>query len=199
MLRLLLVEAGLQPATPPPAPRTRDLDLAADIVGLYRALGGTQEEPSLRPGAWDLAFEGNLVIELDEELHFNRYRAATLDPAWTASLPWREDYLCYCVDREPVCLSAATWGKRWTNPSCERLFGEGGAPGDLSGAGAPRWKQRALYDAIKDAAAAVGAVRLARVATVDVVAGVPLGDVLEGRVEVEPEVVVGLVTERFTS
>lgn len=62
-----------------------------------------------------------------------------------------------------------------------------------------RWKQRALYDAIKDAAAAVGAVRLARVATVDVVAGVRLGDVLEGRVEVEPKVVVGFVSERLTS
>lgn len=198
-LKALLVAAGLRPAPAPLAPRIRDVGgSSVEIEGRYRELGGTLDEPTLRPGGWDLSFE-DLVVELDEELHFNRYRGATLQPAWTTSLPWREDYLRYCTNHEPACLAAATWGKRWTNPSCERLFGEAGAPGDLSGAGAPRWKQRALYDAIKDAAAAVGAVRLARVATVDVVAGVPLGDVLEGRVEVEPQVVVGLVSERLTS
>ncbi len=52
--------------------------------------------------------------------------------------------------------------------------------------GAPRWKQRALYDAMKDAAALTGAgMRLARLATVDVVADSKLGAVLEGRAIVE--------------
>lgn len=197
-LRTILNDAGLRTAPPPAAPRLGDLGpFAVEITDLYQQLGGTQLEPTLRPGAWDLAFDDDLVVELDEELHFNRYRGATLERTWTASLPWREDYLRYCVEHEPGCLAAATWGKRWTNPSCARLFGEGGAPGDLSGAGAPRWKQRALYDAMKDAAAAAGAVRLARVATVDVVAGVPLGEVLEGRFDVEPSLVAGLVRQRL--
>jgi hypothetical protein len=39
----------------------------------------------------------------------------------------------------------------------------GGAAGDLDGEGAPRWKQRALYDAIKDTAPAALGVALARV------------------------------------
>lgn len=171
--------------------------MAVGIDALYRQLGGAQSEPTLRPGAWDLAFEGGLVIELDEELHFNRYRGATLEPAWTASLPWRQEYLRYCSEHEPACLAAATWGKRWTNPSCARLFGNGSPPGDLSGAGSPRWKQRALYDAMKDAAAASGSVQLARIATVDIVAGVRLGDVLEGRAEVDPGVVAELVRQRL--
>ena len=199
-LSALLVAAGLRPAPAPPAPRLhRALSSAAEIDGLYRALGGTLDEPTLRPGAWDLSFEGGLVVELDEELHFNRYRSATLQPTWGASLPWRADYLRYCAEHEPACLAAATWGKRWTNPSCARLFGEGGAPGHLAGAGAPRWKQRALYDAMKDAPAVEGVVQLARVATVDHVGGVLLGHVLEGRAEAEPEAVANLVRQRLVS
>lgn len=192
------MRAGFRPAPAPAAPRLSDLgDLAAEVRELYRQLGGVHPEPVLRPGAWDLAFEGGVVVELDEELHFNRYRGATLDPQWTAPVPWRHDYLRYCVAHEPGCLAAATWGKRWTNPSCARLFGDGGPPGDLSGAGAPRWKQRALYDAMKDAAAARGAVQLARVATVDLLAGARLGDVLEGRADVEPGAVAELVGQRL--
>lgn len=197
-LNVLLLRAGLRPAPAPPAPRLHDLgELATEIEDLYRQLSGVRPYPTLRPGAWDLAFEGGLVVELDEELHFNRYRKATLEPAWMASLPWRQEYRRYCGEHEPVCMAAATWGQRWTNPSCARLFGEGGSLGDLSGTGAPRWKQRALYDAIKDAAAVLGSIQLARVATVDVAADVPLGDALKGQAEVEPGVVAELVTQRL--
>jgi hypothetical protein len=54
----------------------------------------------------------------------------------------------------------------------------GGPPGDLDGAGAPRWKQRALYDAMKDTArsAGAGAAVLARVSVWDPVAGATLGE-----------------------
>lgn len=189
----------MRPVPAPPPPRLHDLgELVARIEDMYRQLGGVQAEPTLQPGAWDLALEGGLVVELDEELHFNRYRATTFEPAWTASLPWRAECLRSCTEHEPACLAAGTWGKRWTNPSCVRLFGESGAAGDLSGIGAPRRKQRALYDAIKDAAAAVGAVRLARIAAVDVVAGVRLEDALEGRAEIAPSVVAAFVKGRLT-
>lgn len=185
-------------APAPRSPRLGDLGgLATETDALYRHLGGTQAEPTLRPGAWDLAFDDGTVVELDEELHFNRYRRSTLEPAWAAALPWSRDYLRHCDEREPACLAAATWGKRWTNPSCVALFGEGAAPGELSGRGAPRWKQRALYDAMKDAASAAGLVRLARVATADIVAGVPLGDVLTGRAEAAPDAVDDLVRQRI--
>jgi len=180
---------GLEPApTVPPVPELRRLpsDQADWIMELFRLLGGTASTPRLRPGPWDLAFEGGLVVELDEELHFNRYRRLTLDREWTKPLPWREDYLSYSDQFENECLRAATWGSRWTNPSCESLFGPPGRAGDLASMGAPRWKQRALYDAMKDAAVLTGAgMRLARLATVDVVADAKLGDVLEGRAIIE--------------
>jgi hypothetical protein len=36
------------------------------VAALYRELGGQQEQPALRPGAWDLALAGGVVVELDE-------------------------------------------------------------------------------------------------------------------------------------
>lgn len=181
-LQKLLNRAGLvSAASIPAAPRLEDLPDEAqnEMVALYRALGGTEPVRSPRPGAWDLAFEGGLVVELDEELHFNRYRAKTLEPRWTANLPWYEDYRDFCRRFETECLDAGKWGKRWTSPSCESMFGPPGEVGALDDRGAPRWKQRALYDAMKDIAAlASGTVRLARLAVWDTVGDIRLGDAL---------------------
>jgi len=47
-----------------------------------------QDAPTFRPGGWDLPFRGPLLVELDEELHFNCYRATTLEASWEADLPW---------------------------------------------------------------------------------------------------------------
>ena len=201
-LRQHLAAIGIATArSGPPAPRLNALapGTAADVLDLYRTLGGTQNEPALRPGSWDLACADGLVIELDEELHFNRYRAVTLGAPWAAATPWTAEYLELCREEESACLAAATWGKRWTNPSCERLFGPGDPPGNLGQGGAPRWKQRALYDAMKDAAAADSSdIRLARLATHDDLDGVTLGAVLEGRAEPNLDALEQLVVRRTT-
>lgn len=42
---------------------------------------------ALRPDAWDLAFRDGIVAELDEDVHFNRYRARTLEERWEQTLP----------------------------------------------------------------------------------------------------------------
>ena len=200
VLKSILLDAGLEAGGSAPAPpRLADLPtpLADEVVGLYRALGGPEEAPALRPGSWDLVFGGALVVELDEELHFNRYRALTLSASWATGLPWTETFGAFCVAHEDECLSAGTWGKRWTNPSCERMFGPAGAVGDLMGAGAPRWKQRALYDAMKDAASSGdGGVRLARVSVHDAVDGNRLWDVLGGPASVSPAAIRALVEAR---
>jgi len=202
-LEALLVRAGLRPAPEqPPSARIDDLpsDAAGRVVALYRQLGGQDEPARFRPGKWDLAFEHGLVIELDEQLHFNRYRALTLAGEWARLLPWRDEYLTYCRDREADCLADGRWGQRWTNPSCEKLFGPADPPGTFHGAGAPRWKQRALYDAMKDAAAlASTAVRLARLAVYDKVEGIELGAGLEGQIRIDPAALASFVDSRLAA
>ena len=170
--------------------------IAAELLDLYHALGGIAHTPTFRPGPWDLVFVDGLVVELDEELHFNRYRATTLGSSWEQRLPWTTDYRRYCSDRESDCLSAGAWGKRWTNESAGRMF-VGGPPGELASDGAPRWKQRALYDALKDTASLVPTVvHLARLATHDDVNGVSLGAMLDGLAPVKCEPLLELVHRR---
>ena len=172
-------------------------DLATQVMVLYRRLEGRGESPKLRPGGWDLAFDSNLLVELDEELHFNRYRLMTLDPGWAESLPWRNDYIGYCDDREVDCLSAGTWGQRWSNSSCEAMFGPADPPGILRSRGAPRWKQRALYDAVKDAFALSSTeMRLARLAVYDRVGGIEIGAVLDGQATLDTDALMALLQHR---
>jgi hypothetical protein len=198
--RLLLAEGLRDSETIPPRPQLTDLPnvLADEMLAVYRRLGGIQPEPVLRPGGWDLAFHGALVVELDEELHFNRYRALTLSASWSSALPWRGTYDDYCDAEEQVCLSAGSWGKRWTNASCERMFGQAGPAGELDGAGAPRWKQRAMYDALKDVTPSiVSRVRMSRVSVHDTVEGHRLWDILEGAAAASHGAVRALVESRI--
>jgi hypothetical protein len=197
-----LADAGFDVHTQaPPAPRLDVLpaNLCAAVLALYRELGGRQEQPALRPGAWDLALAGGVVIELDEELHFNRYRALTLAEPWARNLPWTDPYLAMCDQHEASCVRAGSWGKRWTNESCERMFGPA-APAahlDVHG-GAPRWKQRALYDAVKDAVATMsGTPSVVRLAVHDEIGGVSLGGLLEGRSTVASSELRALVEQRI--
>lgn len=197
-LNRALLGAGLRPAAAPPRPRLSDLPdaLRDDVLDLYRHLGGVQPAPSLQPGKWDLAFDG-LVVELDEQFHFNRYRATTLAAPWEPGLPWASAYRVYCAEHERECLARARVGGRWTNPSCERMFGMAGAPGDLAGDGPPRWKQRALYDAMKDLTPQLGfGVRLARISIYDVIDGVAVDAILSGAASHEPEALRAFVESR---
>ena len=200
VLQQLLIDTGLRSALSPPRPQISDLPemIRSELVSLYRALGGTEAPPTLRPGPWDLSFDDGLVVELDEELHFNRYRQTTLDSSWSNDLPWTAGYRSLCRLHEAECRSAGSWGKRWTNTSCEQMFGPPGAAGDLNGAGAPRWKQRALYDALKDLGpTAVDGLRLCRLSVYDRVQGSTLGAVLEGRKRADLAEVAALFRDRI--
>ncbi|HEY6532073.1 MAG TPA: hypothetical protein VIY72_07200 [Acidimicrobiales bacterium] len=139
-------------------------------------------------------------MELDEELHFNRYRAVTLCKDWASLLPWTEDYLGFVTEEEPLCSKAAGWGKRWTSPSSEAMFGQPSAPGDFSGGGAPRWKQRALYDAMKDLASIDGAgLRLVRLSVHDRVGTATLHELLTGRADPDLDSLASLVSRRVNT
>lgn len=156
-----------------PFPRLQDIGKAgfeATVNATYKSLGGvlTSAELNLRP--WDLEFDG-VAVELDEYLHFNRYRAITLQAPEYALLPRFPNavYQDFCHRFELLCLGAGGYGGKWSKPSCERQFGVGSAPKVLEGGGAPRWKQRAFYDFVKDLAPLVVGVKVARVAIWDVV------------------------------
>lgn len=184
------------------APRAGDVsaDLAESLVGILESFGGSADDLTrLRPGAWDLQLADGTLVELDEELHFNRYRRLSLTGSWAEPLPWTSAYRSLCEIHEGDCLRAARWGKRWTNPSCERLFGPPGVPGDLSGSGAPRWKQRALYDAFKDAfALSQPGLRLARLSVYDVVDECTVNDLLRGAASIDARRLIALLDERTT-
>lgn len=179
MLLRLLMDLGYQTVNPPPRPRWPDFSERESnrAMHTYRMLGGIQTEPRLAPGSWDLSFQ-DLIVELDEELHFNRYRLATLSQSWSEGLPWSAAYGTFSAEHEPRCINAGSWGSRWTTASTEAQFGLADEPGVLSVKGAPRWKQRALYDSMKDEHAVSGAVRLSRLSIYDKVGGVMLGQLL---------------------
>jgi len=182
-----------------PAPRLDAMPIVAAerVLDLYRALGGSAEEfVVFRPGVWDIVLTDGLIVELDEEQHFNRYRRATLEPDWTDELPWASDYRRFCDEQEAAALRKAKRGGYWASPSTERMFGPAASPGEFAGTGSPRWKQRALYDAMRDALAAAGEVRLARVAVWDDIEGTTLARVLDGRVDVDPASLLELLDRR---
>lgn len=158
-LAVLLADTGWTQVAPPRLSRLASLRHPQQdrIRVLYDDLGGDPGEfDRIRPGGWDLAFvtpdnpDTVLLVELDEEQHFNRYRAQTLAVSEDLGLPWTSAYQSYSHAHERRLLPGWGTGQRWTNPSAARFFGEPSPPGDFTGNGAPRWRQRAFYDAMKD-------------------------------------------------
>ncbi|HWX98144.1 MAG TPA: hypothetical protein VNZ01_14980 [Solirubrobacteraceae bacterium] len=154
-----------------PRPAWDDLvaaGVAEEVTRVYRMLGGVHEQPRVAPGPWDLQI-GEVVVELDEENHFNRFRTLTLASPVYRHLDHVDTgaYRELCANYEAACL---TYGGYWTTPSSEREFGPAGRRPELSGSGAPRWKQRAFYDFIKDLTSTVGPRRVVRVSIYEPVA-----------------------------
>ncbi|MFP4698611.1 MAG: hypothetical protein ACLFMO_07880 [Eubacteriales bacterium] len=122
-----------------------------EVTKVYYKLGGKLYKFPSRIGKWDIETE-KFVLELDEELHFNRYRKITLNSRIYDELndfPVRK-YKKYCDEYEINCLKAGSYGKKWTNLSCEKQFGVSAKNKDLTGNGSARWRQRAFYDYLKD-------------------------------------------------
>jgi len=144
------------------------------IHTIYKRLGGVLDSPTIRLGSWDIEFNG-VVLEFDEYLHFNGYRALTLHSKCYERLPQfpLTEYKHFCAVHASDCLRAGGYAGKWTNRSCERQFGRASPCGDLTGNGASRWKQRALYDFAKDMLPLLHNVRVARIAIWDVIVDGP--------------------------
>lgn len=161
---------------------------------LFRELGGLEEASGVfSAGDWDLADDDGMFLEFDEASHFHRYRAHTLTLPWTNQLPWAEDYRRYCAHYEG---KARVDRRFWTGPA-EKQFGAASPKRDFTGNGGPRWKQRALYDAVRDAVALhTDGIGLIRVSIYDVIDGMPLGKLLKPGKTIDPEQLEKLVARR---
>ncbi len=153
-----------------------------EVQRVYSALGGCLDAPPLRVGQFDMIVE-DTPVELDESRHFNRYRALTLDSAIYSEVAGFDPsyYRHLCQVREKDCLKDAKFGGYWSNGSCEEQFGPAAQPGMLQGGGAPRWKQRAFYDFLKDLTSVVesrAVVRFAMWEDMPDASGDALGDLL---------------------
>jgi hypothetical protein len=133
----MLQDAGLASRLAKRGPRLSELPAAerSAIKSLYRWLGGVLDEPELRPSGWDLAYDG-ILVELDEEMHFNRYRAVTLGVDALARAPWAAAYEDFCRAHE---RRSGTGGRRWSSPSAEQMFGAAAPHWMFEGGSAPRW------------------------------------------------------------
>jgi len=144
----------------------------AEIIDLHRALGGPAGYLDFTSGVWDFATADGLFIEFDEQLHFNRYRGLTLELPWRGRLPWSTAYAHFSIDHEDACLKAGSYSKKWTSTPTKTMLGQADPPGILGAHGSPRWKQRAIYDAVRDAYAVhTPGVALARVSIYDEIGG----------------------------
>ena len=125
-----------------------DCQYHKEILSIYKQLGGILDIYPIRFGDFDIITE-KYFIELDEENHFNRYRAITLKSDFYNNYPnfSKHLYLEYCVDFENRCGKG---GSFWASENSEKQFGASSEPGNLNGNGSSRWKQRAFYDFLRD-------------------------------------------------
>lgn len=174
---------------------------AADaLVGIFRGMGGVPAyQDALAPQHWDMRAD-DVLIEFDEDLHFNRYRSLSLATPWAPDLPWSEAYACYAVEMEDMCLRAGSHGKKWANPQADRMFGGSDGPGVLGPLGASRWKQRAVYDALKDVYTLhTSGVALARVSIHDEIGGINVNRATKKDVLLDPEALRDFIQSRTVS
>ncbi|WP_286958875.1 DUF7255 family protein [Arsenicicoccus sp. UBA7492] len=194
----LLDAAGMTTSDRPARPRMQHLgDLAEVLERTYRDLGGRMSVSPERwaPGGWDMALDG-VLVELDEEQHFNRYRKRTLDDDWADVLPWARFYSGYCDDYEHACDQASSSLGGRSTQSSRLMFGPAAVRGLDSSEDLSRWKQRAFYDAIRDAYAMATRTPLARLSVHDDIEGHSLNQILRDEVTCSHAALRALVQER---
>lgn len=156
----------------------KEAGLVNEIQRVYKKIGGVCESFPMNY-RWDIQCR-NFVLELDEELHFNRYRLMTLNSSIYDNYQFFsiENYKDYCNKYENRCLKAGSWGQKWKSKSSDKQFLQSGLEGDLNGNGSSRWRQRAFYDYLKDVNSLVRNIKTIRVSIYDKFHNEPLKDIL---------------------
>lgn len=128
--------------TNPARPNVDDIRRAGlydEVFSTYKRLGGILDEAPSNAGKYDFVL-ADKIVELDEEAHFNRYRAITLQSKIYNDISSISmiDYLEYCRREEETCLRTKSGGGFWSNHSSIKQFWGASPNGDLSGDGSPR-------------------------------------------------------------
>ena len=152
-------------------------ELYSEVKSMYKELGGTQEEPPLTFGPWDISTP-EFIIELDEENHFNRYRFQTLNSNIYQSIKGfpLEAYKQFCRQYESRCRK---FGGYWKSDSSENLFMKSNDNGYLNGAGSSRWKQRAFYDFLRDITGVISGIPVIRLSIYQTFKDKEVQDIIE--------------------
>ena len=112
--------------------------------------GNTNEipQPDLQ---FDIVFD-HYLIELDDQLHFNRYRFKTLKSSfyWEFKTFPLDKYRRFCRTYEKECIKSGLKEGLWSSPESEKYFGKPSDPGDFFANGSPGWKFKSFTDFLKD-------------------------------------------------
>lgn len=170
-LRAVLAQAGSAKGGEAPRPRKSHIEKSPFedcFLSAFKSLGGVCYEEVNFPGPWDIEFDG-LCVELDEALHFNRFRRVTLLSPVYESLKCFPvcGYRLFCEKFELACSAQGRQENAWSNTGSIKQFGLGGDRKDKADFNAPRWRQRALYDFMKDLSPLVLGLPMARIAIYD--------------------------------
>lgn len=170
-----------KPISKPSKPDFDKSIIIEDIDKIYRALGGVLEEAPSRFRGWDAEIKG-FAFMIDDERHFNRYRLETLNSELYKKIKFpMKEYKEYCKKYENICLRAATWSEKWSSYGSVKQFGEAGIEGKIDGAGAPKWKQRAYYDFVRDVTPLITDYKVVRFSIWDSIGDGLVNDVLGGK------------------
>ncbi|PSL07417.1 hypothetical protein [Cecembia rubra] len=135
------------------------------INEVFDALGGKGVRPLLEKLKFDFKVNRYVFI-YDDEVHFNRYRLATLKTSTyeAFSFPWLDTYKRLCRIYEKECQKAGMQERIWFGPPIgEKVFGKSEEPGDLSGNGSSGWKLNAYNDAQYDLLSRLHGYKLIRI------------------------------------
>ena len=138
-----------------------------------KGLGGILIDYPRNPGKWDISVQEGFRIEVDEEQHFNRYRAITLNShvyeREKIFSPEQVDLYKEFCNTDMYEQSCRCDGKFWSSASANNQFGMASLPRVFDGNGSSRWKQRAFYDFLKDVASLVEGKPLIRISIYETV------------------------------
>jgi len=163
-----LLQSAEQQATYPFYKDIKTAGYLVEVERLYKEIGGLGERLPFMNEAPELQYKG-IIIELDDELYFNRYRAIALRSPLYEDMPWfpLANYKLYCRRYENECIKAGLTTGKWTSASSEIFFGNSSEAGDFFGNGSAEWKLKAFTDFIKDLTPLCFKVKLLRLSIYD--------------------------------